>query len=89
MRSRRLAVSLSGATASLSPGLLFVFLPKCPVCIALWLTAVTGVGFSAAGAAWVRWMLAVLSIAIAALIVIRVRRPQFTSGSAGLLYSRK
>jgi hypothetical protein len=65
--SRRLARRLSGAAASILPGAVLALLPKCPLCVAAWLTAMTGVGFSAAGAAWVRGMLVVFSVAAVAL----------------------
>jgi hypothetical protein len=47
-----LARRLSKATASVLPGALLMLLPKCPLCLAAWLTVATGVSFSAAGAAW-------------------------------------
>jgi hypothetical protein len=81
--SRRLARRLSRAAASILPGAVLLLLPKCPLCLAVWLTVVTGVGFSAAGAAWVGGMLAVFWIAAVALaagpIVRRraERRPLF------------
>jgi hypothetical protein len=50
--SRRLAQRLSAA--SILPGAVLVLLPKCPLCLAAWLTVATGVGFSAAGVARVR-----------------------------------
>jgi F0F1-type ATP synthase assembly protein I len=62
--SRRLA-------ASILPGALLVFLPKCPLCIAAWLTAATGVGFSAGAAGWVRGMLVVFWVAAVALAASR------------------
>src|SRR5579883_2515446 len=45
-RSRRLALRLSGAAGSILPGALWVLLPKCPLCLAVWLTTATGVGVS-------------------------------------------
>lgn len=62
--SRRLA-------ASILPGALLAFLPKCPLCVAAWLTAATGVGFSAGAAAWVRGMLVVFWVAAVALAASR------------------
>jgi hypothetical protein len=44
-----------------------VFLPKCPLCLAVWLTAVMGVGFSAADASWARGVLVLFWIAAVAL----------------------
>ena len=73
---RRLARRLSTAAASILPGAVLVLLPKCPLCLAAWLTVVTGVGFSAAGAAWVRGMLVVFwvaAVALAAAPIVRRR----------------
>lgn len=67
---RRPALRFYGAAASILPGALLVFLPKCPLCLAVWLTAVTGVGVSAAGASWARWVLVLLWIAAAALVAV-------------------
>ena len=65
--SRRLARRLSTAGASILPGAVLILLPKCPFCLAVWLTVATGVGFSAAGAAWVREIVAILWVAAVAL----------------------
>ena len=60
--SLRLARRLSAAAASILPGAALVLLPKCPICLAAWLTVVTGVGFSAGGVAWVRGMVVILGV---------------------------
>jgi hypothetical protein len=55
---------------------MLVLLPKCPLCLAAWLTLATGVGFSATGAAWVRGMLVVFwvaAVAFAAVSIVRRR----------------
>ena len=39
----------SKAAVSLLPGLLILILPKCPFCLAAWLTVATGIGISATG----------------------------------------
>jgi hypothetical protein len=83
--SHRLARRLSRAAASILPGAALVLLPKCPLCLAAWLTVVTGVGFSAAGAAWVSGTLVVLWVATVALAAARiVRRRVFGRAPAPL-----
>jgi hypothetical protein len=69
--SSRLARRLSRAVASILPGAVLVLLPKCPLCLAAWLTAATGFGFPAAGAAWVRGMLVVFWVAAVAPMIWR------------------
>jgi hypothetical protein len=64
-RSRRLARRLS---AAIFPAAALLLLPKCPLCLAAWLTFSTGIAFSAAGAAWVRWTFVVIAVAAAALV---------------------
>ena len=66
-RSRRLARRLSGAAASILPGAVLVLLPKCPLCLAAWLTVATGFGISAAAAARVRGLIVVFCVAAVAL----------------------
>jgi hypothetical protein len=76
--SRRLARRLSTAAASILPGVVLVLLPKCPLCLAAWLTVVTSVGFSVAGAAWVRGIVAMFSVVAVALAAApTVRRRAF------------
>ena len=83
--SPRLARRLSTTAASILPGAVLVLLPKCPLCLAAWLTVVTGVGFSAAGAAWVRGMLVVFWVAAVALAAAPiVRRRAFGRATAPL-----
>jgi hypothetical protein len=52
--SHNRARKLSKITGSLLPGAVLVLLPKCPFCLAAWLTLATGFSFSATGAAWLR-----------------------------------
>src|SRR3954469_23655981 len=80
---RRLARRFSRAAASILPGAVLVFLPKCPLCVAAWLTAVTGIGVSAAGAAWLRAMFVVFLVTAMALAAAPiVRRRVFGRASA-------
>jgi hypothetical protein len=70
--SRPSLSTTSKAAGTILPGALLALLPKCPLCIAAWLTAVSGVGFSATGAAWVRAMLVMSWIAAVAFAVARI-----------------
>lgn len=80
--SRRLARRLSTGAASVLPGAVLVLLPKCPLCLAAWLTVATGMGFPAAGATWVRGMLMVLWVAAVAFAAAPIiRRRALTPGS--------
>ena len=63
-RPRRLSPWLSSAAGSLLPGVALVLLPKCPLCLAAWLTVVTGMSISAASGAWV-WRSTVVVCVIA------------------------
>jgi hypothetical protein len=65
----RLVRRLSRVTASILPAAVLVFLPKCPLCLATWLTVATGVSFSAADAAWVRVSFVLLCIAAVAPVI--------------------
>ena len=77
-RSRRLARRLFGASASMMPGAALVLLPKCPLCLAAWLTVATGVGVSAAAAAWMHTTIAAVSLAaLAGVAVQTIRRGGF------------
>jgi hypothetical protein len=68
---RRLARRLSATAGSIVPGVVLVWLPKCPMCLAVWLTAATGIGVSSTAAAWARGMLVVVWMAAVALVVRR------------------
>ena len=64
------------AAGAALPGLL-LFLPKCPLCLAAWLTVATGFSFSTTGVAWVRGSILLLWFAAMAAIICR-RRPHRT-----------
>ncbi len=68
-QNSRLARRLSRAAGSILPGAALALLPKCPLCLAAWLTVATGIGVSAAVAALVRNLLLILCIAVAAGVV--------------------
>jgi hypothetical protein len=74
-QSRRLARRLSGAAASVLPGAALVLLPKCPLCLAAWLTAVMGgTAVSATFAERFRWMVVVCWVAAVALAGAQIVR---------------
>ena len=75
--SRRLARKFWGAAASMLPGAVLAMLPKCPLCLAGWLTVITGAGVSAAWVDRVRGLMVVIWVAcmaLAAAQMIRRRR---------------
>lgn len=65
----------SKAAASLLSGLLLLILPKCPICIAAWLTVATGIGISAAGVTYLRAGLLLFWIAAVSSLLWRRRLP--------------
>jgi hypothetical protein len=67
-RARR----MSEMSGSLVPGAVLVLLPKCPLCLAAWLTLATGFSFSAAGASWLRG--SIMLLWATALVVVAWRR---------------
>jgi hypothetical protein len=73
----RPARRLSGAVASVLPGAVLVLLPKCPLCLAAWLTvAMGGVAVSARLAEQLRSAIAVfwaVALAVAGIQVVRRR----------------
>ena len=82
--SRRLARRWARAAASMLPGAVLVLLPKCPLCLAAWLTAVAGVGVSAAAAAYVRELIVVFWVAAAVLAAARIIRRRVFGRSPSL-----
>jgi len=62
------------SAASILPGALLVLLPKCPLCLAAWLTVATGIGVSAAAVTWARELVVVVWIAVLAIAAARLVR---------------
>ena len=80
-RTRPLARRLSGAAASVLPGAVLVLLPKCPLCLAAWLTVVSGMSVSAVAGTWM-WrltiLLCVVALALSAVQLLRRTRVRGT-----------
>jgi len=72
--SRRLVRRLSGAAGSLLPGAALMLLPKCPLCLAAWLTVATGLGVSAGAAARVRGLIVIFWVAAVTLGAVQIIR---------------
>ena len=72
--SRRLARRLSAAAASILPGAALLLLPKCPLCIAAWLTLATGIAVPAAAARGVRGLIVLFWITTLALVATWLAR---------------
>lgn len=64
---------LSTAAASLLPAAVLVTLPKCPLCLAAWLTVATGIGISATSAALLRGSVILVLVALVAASLIGLR----------------
>jgi hypothetical protein len=69
--SRRRPGRYSRLAASMLPAAVLLLLPKCPLCLAAWLTVATGVTFSASGAAWARAIILLVWLAVAAPVIWR------------------
>jgi hypothetical protein len=69
--SHGFARRLSHVTPSVVPGLLLLLLPKCPMCIAAWLTLATGLSISATAVTWVRIGLVALWVVASGQLVRR------------------
>ena len=56
------------------PGAVLVILPKCPLCMAAWLTVATGLSVSGAAGFWVRHTTVVMCVAAMGLIAAQLIR---------------
>ncbi|QDT92244.1 hypothetical protein [Gimesia algae] len=68
-QTQRRRVWLKQGLASLLSTLVLLLMPKCPVCVAAWVTFLTGVGLSLTVAAWLRLFLIVVSCVVLTLFV--------------------
>jgi hypothetical protein len=67
----RLLRRLFRVTASILPAAALALLPKCPLCLAAWLTVATGITFPAAAAAWLRLSIVLVWVVALAAVVWR------------------
>jgi hypothetical protein len=72
-RQRQFTRRLIDAAGCVLPGVAFALLPKCPACLAAWLVAATGIGFSAQAAGSLRLLMAITSLVSILYLVARVR----------------
>jgi ABC-type uncharacterized transport system permease subunit len=84
--SRRLARRLRAAAVSVLPGAILLVLPKCPLCLAVWLTVMTGIGVSTAAAARVRGVVVVFWVAVLAIAAAQMVRRRATKRSPARLH---
>jgi hypothetical protein len=77
--SRPLARRISGVAASILPGAVLL-LPKCPLCLAAWLTVATGAGISAAAVARVRGLIVITWLALLVLVAVQIVRRRAFGG---------
>jgi len=70
----RRSSTMARVAASLGPGALLLLVPKCPLCVAAWLTAGSGFTVSMQAAGYVRGIAAAVSMAAACVAVIAVVR---------------
>ena len=69
VQTQRRRLYFKQGLASLLSTLVLILMPKCPVCVAAWVTFFTGVGLSLAVAAWLRLFLIVASCLVMTLFV--------------------
>ena len=76
--TRRLARRVPRSAMGTMPGIVLVLLPKCPLCLAAWLTAMTGLGVSITVATYLDRLAVVVCVAALAVWTVQlVRRRGF------------
>lgn len=76
-RSRRLAQRARRAVQWLFPATLAVLMPKCPMCIAAYFAALTGIGMSVSTAQYIQILLLASCLTSLAYLAVRQIRPIF------------
>jgi hypothetical protein len=84
--SRRPARRLSAAAASILPAAALLLLPKCPLCIAAWLTLATGIAIPAAAVAGLRGLIVLFWITALAIAAGRMRTIHINRSSRSRSY---
>ena len=74
----RLARHFWGIAGGVFPGIMLAILPKCPLCLAAWIAAGTGIGLSAEAASDLRTVAIILSLAPLLYAVGRVTKNRFS-----------
>lgn len=65
------------AAGSIIPGIMLVFMPKCPLCVAYYITVVTGSGVSFTTAKYMRIALLLVCISSLAYIIITLLQKMY------------
>ena len=86
-RAQRKSSGIVRTTAGwLLPGVLMALIPKCPVCLAAYLSLLTGIGIQVSTAAYLRLALIVANVLLVTFLLWRSRA--FLLGCSRHLYSR-
>lgn len=62
------------------PALVLLLLPKCPMCLAGYVAAFTGIGLSVEAATWVRYSMLAVCVLVLTVLAARILRGYFCAG---------